>query len=187
MIALFVGIGYNVLVWTFAVRLEGDEGSEFIGTILGAWLVLMLLLLVFLVFLVPFRLLRQTRYFRVVTTTIVTVLAAIVLSQYAFSAVSTAAQNLHDDGKFSRILDVLFGVQPQIATVQWDSDKLTPENRSVLVLGQSEDAVWLYDCSAKRTIRVAGSDIVATKLVLDPESILSCSETTDSTNGEEPR
>jgi multisubunit Na+/H+ antiporter MnhE subunit len=164
-ITSLAGIGYTVGGYALAWD-ERDGELGFTGKILFGSFVPVLLIAVFPVFFVPFRLLRQTRYFRIVTATIVSVLVAIVLSAYAVSAVASAARDLHDHGRFPPALRELLGVH--------DQKPITPDDQTVLVLGQSEDAVWVYDCSKKRTIRVAGSDVVATKLELDPGRALTC-------------
>lgn len=174
-----IGVAYNVIGWIAVLR-EGDSTVGFVpATIAVAGSAgVVLLCLVFFVFYLPFRLLLRTRYFRLITTAVAAVLAVLVLSGYAFDWVYSAARDLHDTGRFAPGLSRFFGVQPQIATVRWAADiQLIPEKRKVLVLGQSEEGVWLYDCVEQRTIRVSGGAIVATELVLDPYTSLTCATT----------
>jgi hypothetical protein len=186
MVTVMIGVTYNVLWWG-AMFFEPDPADNGLFTTLamvaattfaGTEVGVPVFIVVFFVFFVPFRILRHTRYFRLVTTSIVAVLAVIVLSLYAVTCVKNAAQSLHHDGKFTPGLSTLLGIQPQIATIEWRDDdakqKLIPQDRKVLILGQSEEAVWLYDCVEKRTIRVSGGVIVATKLVLDDNESLTC-------------
>lgn len=179
-VTTFLGVAYSAFAWFVVAGIGTDPRLNFIEITLGRIVTGIafwpLLIAVFFVFFIPYRILQHTRYFRLVSTTVAGLLTAIVLSQYLVTWVGNAAQTLHDEGTFTDSLRGLLGIQPQIATVQWGGggDMLIPEDRRVLVLGQSEEALWLYDCFERRTIRVSGGAIVATRLVLDPYTELTC-------------
>jgi hypothetical protein len=116
--------------------------------------------------LVPFTFLRTTPYFRAGSILAVVLVGLWLIGTTAQSFVLRGAVELRKHGSYSSLRGQV-GIYPQVATVRWASgEPLVPADRRVLVLGQSEEALWIYDCLADRTIRVSGSSVDVTQLGL---------------------
>ena len=86
--------------------------------------------------------------------------ALVGIGTYLVLTAQEEAEALRDRGT-SLFTAWWLGFRPQVATVTWNDPKTAafPPEQRVLLLGEHEEAVLLYDCRRQRTTRVSGGAV----------------------------
>jgi hypothetical protein len=122
-----------------------------------------------LAFLVPFRLMRRRPVGRAGMKLVVLGLTGIGLGFLLVTTLVEAAIETRETGRVPEVL-LLVGFQDQWAILE-DKEKGEPlyDGRWMMVLGESEGMVAIYDCDKLQTLRRPSESVVLTELLLDPD------------------